>query len=570
MPAPADLRERAAFAQRGAWLGFALVAAVYAIVALWHADLPGVYMDEVNPDYLAVKILNPRHAPIAAWVLQGNYVLGDRVPIMVQLYHGSQTFWLGVPLFWLFGTTAEGLRLAHAVLAAGILAALYAVLLRVRLPAWQAAAACIALALDPSFSYAFRTQSYITVAPDAWILLAVLCLLPADSRPPPPRRLFWSGVWAGTAIVGYFVHAFFVPALALGMLWITRGGARRLRWRNRAAWLAGLAAGASPYLLGYALILRKVDGLPGLWAFIHARQAAQHAFDSPLGLPERIAYAWTMIVAAVSNAWQHAMMFGASTELPGTPIKLALLVAGPLLLLLVAAIRRRARFAQSLLVALPVSFVAVSLLFGNRLGGHHFITLLPLFYAALAVGMSQLSAQPAAARSYRIWSTPLLALAALNVIGQVTESRVLVATRGVGLMSDAINRFADDINAQAAKPWFVFPDWGLALPITFLTRGTVGITTVDDPPAARSRLCGGGDLAVALVDGDRAARREDWTRRLGWRAPEVESYRQADGRVVFDVLTYHGDAGGPGCAAPGRTGTVSMATMRRAELAHGQ
>jgi hypothetical protein len=36
----------------------ALVAAIYAAVASWHIDLPGVYMDEVNPDYLAVKLLN--------------------------------------------------------------------------------------------------------------------------------------------------------------------------------------------------------------------------------------------------------------------------------------------------------------------------------------------------------------------------------------------------------------------------------------------------------------------------------------------------------------------------------
>src|SRR5690348_15355158 len=82
-----------------AWPGFALVIAAYAIVACWRIDLPGIYMDEVNPDYLTVKILNPRHAPIVAWVLQGNYLLGDRVPFLVQLYHGSQTFWLGLPLF---------------------------------------------------------------------------------------------------------------------------------------------------------------------------------------------------------------------------------------------------------------------------------------------------------------------------------------------------------------------------------------------------------------------------------------------------------------------------------------
>jgi hypothetical protein len=179
------------------WLGFALAAAVYALVAAWQIDLPGVYMDEVNPDYLVVKLLNPGHAPIPGWVLPGNYLLGERVPWLVQLYHGSQTFWLGLPLFALFGTTVEGLRLTHAAFGAGVLAALYWLLLCARLAPWQAALACGALALDPSFSYAFRTQSYITLAADAWLLLAAACLLRAARG--EHRRARFSGAACGRA-----------------------------------------------------------------------------------------------------------------------------------------------------------------------------------------------------------------------------------------------------------------------------------------------------------------------------------------------------------------------------------
>jgi hypothetical protein len=531
------------------WLGFAVVAAVYGLVATWRIDLPGVYMDEVNPDYLVVKLLNPGHAPIAGWVLRGNYLLGDRVPWLVQLYHGSQTFWLGLPFFALFGTTVEGLRLTHAMFGAGVLAALYWLLLCARLVPWQGALACAALALDPSFSYAFRTQSYITLAGDAWLLLAIACLLPSADGPASVRRLFWSGVWAGTAVVGYFVHAFFIPALAAGAWWATRAGEARSARRKRAAWLAGCAIGISPYVVGYALLARGAGGVAPAWSFVVAQQASLHAFDSPLGTVERLAYAWKMVVGVVSNAWHHAMMFGAWDEVPGTTAKLALLVGLPGALLAVAAVRRHATFAQVLLGALPVSFVAVALGFGGRLGGHHYVTLLPLFYAALAVGLAPLvpiaRASTVARRAIRV--APLALLVALNVNAQVSEGGTLAATRGVGLMSDAINRFAADINADAHPRWYVFPDWGLALPIAFLTRGTVGITSGDDATQARSRLCAGHDVAVALIDGDRTARRNDWTRRLGWDAPDVVHYAQADGKVVFDLLGYRGRADRLGC-----------------------
>jgi hypothetical protein len=305
---------------------------------------------------------------------------------------------------------------------------------------------------------------------------------------------------------------------------------------------------------GYALLAREAGGVGPAWSFVDRQQAALHAFDSPLGVVERLAYAWRMVVGVVSNAWHHAMMFGEWAEVPGSAAKLALLVGLPGVLLAVAAIRRRATFAQVLLAALPVSFAAVALGFGDRLGGHHYVTLLPVFYAALGVGVAQLATLARAGSVARrvVVSAPLALLVALNVDAQVVEARTLAATRGVGLMSDAINRFAADVDAGPRTRWYVFPDWGLALPVTFLTRGSVGITSGDDAVQARARLCAGHDVAVALIDGDRAARRDDWTRRLGWDPPEVVHYAQADGKVVFDVLGYRGRAGGPGCtiAAP--------------------
>ena len=125
------------------WWPFAIVAVAYGVVALQQIHLPGVYMDAVNPDYMAVRLLNRRHEQVLPWLLPGNYLDG-RYPILISFYHGSQQMWLGLPFFWLFGTTVTGLRLTHAMFALGVLAAMYAFLGRngsslgrPRSPAWR-------------------------------------------------------------------------------------------------------------------------------------------------------------------------------------------------------------------------------------------------------------------------------------------------------------------------------------------------------------------------------------------------------------------------------------------------
>jgi len=284
--------------------GFAIVAVALTFCATRAVELPGVYMDAVNPDYLVVRVFTWHREPMAAWVLPGNYLLDARFPILVSIHHGSQHFWLGLPLFWLLGTTVESLRIVHALFALGVLAALYGL-------------------------------------------------------------------------------------LALG--------------------IAALAS-ASPR---------------------------------------------TRLVARTSA-----------------------------------------------LAAFPL-------------------------------------------------------LVAANVQGHREEMAKLVATRGVGLFSDAVNRLPADLMARSPRPFMFFPDWGLALPFAYLTRASVPSTSDGTPEMGRRLLCAGRDVSIALIDGDRAARREEWRTALAWEAPVVEPYRQADGRVVFELVTFKGRAGAPSCTDPGAAGAAA-------------
>ena len=519
---------------------------IYAGSATHLIELPGVYMDAVNPDYLVAKVLNRAHAnPLIGWVLPGNY-LANRFPVLVSLYHGLQQFWLALPLYALFGMSVVGIRLTHMVFAMGVLIAMLVLFRRARIPLAIAALAGVAIAADPTFVFAFRTQSYITLAPAAWMLLSIAALampVGGDRAPTVRRHYFVSGVCSGFAVLGYFVYAFYLPAMLGFMLAATRGDpAQRGAAANTVRWLAGLTLGCAYYVLGYALVARKVGGgIAGLIGFIDESTARLAAFETSLSLAERLAAATAFVESVFTNGWHRALMFNAYGVQPLDAPRMLLLIVVPLLLFAYAEMRGRSTPLLRVAIALPCSFFAMSLIFGKRLGGHHFMSMLPLAYVALAAGLAALQPIDAARRARLpiIALTLLCALAAINLASTQRDFATLAKTGGVGLYSDAVNHLASGVAALPPATIVYFPDWGLALPVTLITGGRIATSAAFDVAEARRILCSGRDVAIAIV-GDDARRFSDWTRELQWQRPRVTTYAQRDGVAVAQLGVYAG------------------------------
>ena len=519
------------------------VLVVYALVATQQIMLPGVYMDAVNPDYLVAKVLNRAHAePLIAWVLPGNYV-AERFPILVSLYHGMQQFWLALPLYAVFGMSVVGVRLTHMVFAMGVLVCMLALLRCARVPLWMTALCGLALAVDPAFIFAFRTQGYITMSPVAWLLVSIALLAAPDTAEAwRSRRWMASGVCFGFAVLGYFVYAFYLPAM---LLWVVlrpqpQGArpARRARVSTALAWLCGVGVGCAYYVLGYALVARKVGGgLSGFLAYLHESSTRLGVFSTTLSFGERVRAAASFVESVFTNGWQHLLMFGAPEPAAFDALKMALLIALPVLMVAYAELRRQSTPLLRLAIALPVSFFFISLLFGSRLGGHHYVSFLPLSYIALALAFAAVRPGLPVFRAVASGVALLLfaAIAAINVRATQREFATLERTRGVGLYSDAVNRLAADVAGLPAKPLIYFPDWGLSLPVILLSGGTVPAATIVDADEARRRLCGGRDVAIAIVGDDRSERFASWARDFDWGTPRVTTYTQRDGAVVAQL-----------------------------------
>lgn len=531
---------------------FLLMALAYLMAATREIELPGIYMDAVNPDYLVARWLNPDAQWIPAWIAPGNDILGS-YPLLVGLQHGSLQLWLSAPFFWVFGMTVVGLRLTHAMFALAVLAAWYAM----QRAGGQSIAITIAigvvLAIDPSFVYAFRTQSYITMAPAAFLMLSAVALLKAHGSS-GTARLRWlavCGVLGGLSCWGYFIYTFFMPAL-LAACWLLPGkpatGSARLV--HSLMPVLGMTVGALLYFAGFLLVARHMGGLDEAISYYLSAQPILSAADSAITPSVRLAHVESSLNMVIMNTWHHYMMFTEWSATPGVFIKYFILIAVPPMLWLVAEWRHCATPLLRLVMGLQFSFLLVAVLFGPRTSGHHFMAMVPLSYAGLAAALGAHGATPFPRRTIVLFAAAAIAvgLFVINIAGNKLEIETLRRTGGVAMFSDANNQLGKDLLAGSHNRLLILPDWGLYMPTAFLTQASMEMRTHEDFDLARERLCEGKDVVLVLITGDRSNRFRQWQTRLDWSAPIVKPYQQRDGKVVFEVATFTGKDSNTRCA----------------------
>jgi hypothetical protein len=538
-------------------IAIALALALFAAAVVKDIDVPGVYMDAVNPDYLVVPILHPARPLGAVGVMPGNY-LARRLPVLTSLYHGTETVWLSLPFYAVLGTSLTSLRLVHGLFGLAVLACALWWLRRARLDALPLALAGVAIAADPAFVFAFRSQSTLTLLPAAWLLLSLIALDATRGSADAARWRFRSGIAFGLAFFGYFVYLFYLPALVLALFFVSReagpsgGGGGDFRGAL-VTWSKGALLGASGYALGYLLMLVHFRGFGGLAAFLGERWSDLRVFNEASGPVSQLRHAWVYFASVLSNSFHDTLMVGRQLGMPGIELKVLALALVPPLLWLAAEVSRRATFHLRASALCAASFFLCALVFGRRLGGHHFMSLLLLAYLNLTLGLVAVArAAPPPWRRLAI-AAPLVLLCGINLAQQAATREALRATGGVGSFSDAIVRLADDSLAEERGSFYFFPEWGFSSPFGFLTAGRIGYAESAGYARARTLLCNGTDVKVALFGGDNAERFGRWTRELDWDQPEVVDYRQRDGVIAFQLARFAaGTPAARSCAnAPG-------------------
>lgn len=458
--------------------------------ALRDPAVPGIYMDAVNPDYLAAWMLRG-DLTMPAWIYPDNYLAGEyKYPLLNSLYGGNIPAYLGLAFFSVAGFGLEQLRLFHALFGAVLLLTMYWGLRQWQTGRWVTLFAVSLLATDPNFVFAWRTQFYLQLVP-AIFLFAAIGLLGRDyidglNGTARKWRLWLAGICLGFAAYCYFIYAF--HALAAVVVYALSTRRRAGLARVAVPLVVGTLIGWLPYVYAHLSIVlnldfhRYVEMIKGLQSTYGVIDSGQTGLGGRLhAVPERFARLFG------ANGTRAQIMGQSAAPALLNRLHGALLLIGPVVALacLVARrgaagdsvaqpqgpgpIRTQAMAAQRMLLGLVLALLAghlvLAIVVGRPLGLQHYYPFLPVVYASLAGAIAVIAANGAGIRNQRpAWRAALLAVGSgalvLNLALSSSFMRALSAHGGAGMYTDAINVAAEELTRRGGDQVVLFPQWG--------------------------------------------------------------------------------------------------------------
>ena len=458
------------FLQRYGWhiVFLLIINFVFWLSITRYIDLPGFYMDAVNPDYLAAYALNSKlRNPV--WAMPTALF-----PILGSLYHGVQNLYVDIPVLWFLGISVASVRIAQALFGSLIVSIFYCVLIKARVGRFISFLFSLALATEIAFIAAFRTQFYIILSGDAWLLASLLCLLwregPGFST---IRKYLTSGVFFGLAVYSYFVFLFFLPAMYLLIARAEPGS----QFRAIKFWTFGFIVGMLTYVAGYLSFFVARGGIePGI-QWLKAAVTHLSPLSSKLTLAASIETTFSNWLLAMNNGGNELMIFGSTNATPGLAVKTFALFAGlaaALAFSLFVIARRHPNSVPGLLALLPVSYFFLAAILGNRLWVHHFSLMVPLLYLILAVLLNRVVIHiPKTLVGRGIATTLGLSLIVCNLHQQNWFFAHLNSTGGVAKASNALSTLAEESLTQSEPAAYFFPEWGFFMSFALLTGNKI-------------------------------------------------------------------------------------------------
>lgn len=432
-----------------------VLSVIYLIFSLNNLSLPGLYYDAVNPDYIAAKYLTGIDPYI------NHFPPYTTFPTLGQLYHGVGHFYLSSVFFNIFGTSDISLRLMHSLL--GLIIVLLSFILLKRLIGNNhvAFAVCAVLAVDPTLTFAFRTQSYITLTPIIFTFISILLLL--NTKTNTILKLIISGFSSGLAFYGYFVYLFFIPAFII--LIINKQSNYKQNTKNIVIWSSGFCIGCILYIIGY---IQFINELGSFTAFIESLKSVSMS-NSSYSLFHVITAQFNKLLSAISGEYNYLMMFSASPKLPLGQIKVGLIVS----IILWSISKNTTTKTNSIPLNFIFSFLLISFIFGNKIGSHHLVIILPFLYLQLGISIIRILEQKKNISAYTTLCIVGLICISLNFSFQFNTQKTLNETGGVGYYSDSLKQLALEALHSNTNRIYVFGEWGFSAPFAILTEGKI-------------------------------------------------------------------------------------------------
>ena len=226
-----------------------LIVLISLIGMLGAVNLPGIYLDAANPDYLAVQILYPQ-ADRVSWA-----VPNWGFPILGQVYHGVFSAYVMAVVIKIVGSTS--VVLLHTVNTIyGIIICLmtYFIMKKMNINKWISALMSICMCCMPAMFLTYRTQFYIELPGIMFMTFSIYMLLIWSDKK-EFRYLFLAGFFAGFSIYCYYNLAFMFVAYLIYLIFQMKNKKNEDKLNILLIWGSGVALGIILYVVGYTEII---------------------------------------------------------------------------------------------------------------------------------------------------------------------------------------------------------------------------------------------------------------------------------------------------------------------------
>lgn len=173
----------------------------------------GLYLDSVNPDYLAVQILFPNDVNSAMTLPYIGF------PVVGQLYHGVVTMLVQLLVIGITGgASLTKLRILNAMYTAAACIFMYLILKKLNVKRFIVMITELCLVTSASLFMIMKIQYYIKLPGTACTLLTILILLYGIGKEKEWRYVLVAGLVAGFAFYSYFIYLFYIPGYVYFLL----------------------------------------------------------------------------------------------------------------------------------------------------------------------------------------------------------------------------------------------------------------------------------------------------------------------------------------------------------------
>lgn len=187
-----------------------LIVAILSFLSMFAMELPGLYLDAVNPDYLSVHLVHPDNVP--TWTYPDNMIF-KVFPILNSLYGINTTGYIMLPWSLIFGSDVYSIRILHVLYIMFMLYFFYSVIRCVTNNNSVALVGMIFLGIEPSIMFATRTQYYLQLFPHIFFFAGIMFLINGIFNEKLSKYFLYSFILLGFSAANYFIFAFYLVAV---------------------------------------------------------------------------------------------------------------------------------------------------------------------------------------------------------------------------------------------------------------------------------------------------------------------------------------------------------------------